>query len=335
MTAAPQSGPLIDTFDRVADDLRISVTDRCNLRCMYCMPADGLPMLPRDEVLTLEEIVRLAGVFVELGVRTIRITGGEPLVRRNVAELVRQLADLRPRLDIALTTNGVLLADHAEELAAAGLNRVNVSVDSLRSDRSEAITRRPDLHRTLAGLQAAKAAGLEPVKVNCVVIRGTNDDELVDFAKWAETHGYLVRFIEYMPLDADGHWDESDVVSAEEMLDALGRGGYEPAAVREDAERDPAARYTLGEGAEIGIIPSVSAPFCASCNRLRLTAEGGLRNCLFALEETSLKDPLRAGASDAEIEQIIRSVVWQKWSGHRIGRPDFVKPDKSMSQIGG
>lgn len=331
---APATGELVDAFGRVADDLRISVTDRCNLRCMYCMPADGLPWLPRQELLTFEEITVLAGIFVGLGVRTIRITGGEPLVRHGLVDLVGMLAALEPRPELALTTNGVLLPELAEPLARAGLDRVNVSVDSLHADRNFEITRRPDLERTLAGLDAAQDAGLAPVKVNCVVIRGTNDDEIADFAKWAHEHGYQVRFIEYMPLDADGRWVEGDVFTAEEMLETLGQAGFRPRR-RDDTERDPAARYSLGDDGEVGIIPSVSAPFCASCNRLRITAEGALRTCLFALDETSLRDPLRAGASDAEIEAMVRKAVWGKWEGHHIGRPDFVRPDKSMSQIGG
>lgn len=333
-TVPPRSGALVDTHGRVADDLRISVTDRCNLRCMYCMPADGLPWLPREELLSFEEITRLASLFVRLGVRKIRITGGEPLVRRGITDLVGLLAALTPRPELTLTTNGVLLAEMAETLAAAGIDRVNVSVDSLRPERSEAITRRDDLDRTLAGLEAARAAGLEPVKVNCVVIRGTNDDELVEFATWARSNGYQVRFIEYMPLDADGRWREGDVFTAEEMLDVLGAAGHVPRRIDADAN-DPAARYSLGDAGEIGIIPSVTAPFCASCNRLRITAEGALRTCLFALEETNLRDPLRGGAGDDELEALVRGAVWGKWEGHHIGRPDFVRPSKSMSQIGG
>lgn len=332
--AAQRSDGLVDSFGRVADDLRISVTDRCNLRCMYCMPADGLPWLPRRELLTFEEIVRLVRLFVGAGVRTVRITGGEPLVRRDLVDLIAMLDELDPRPELALTTNGVLLSEWAGPLARAGLDRVNVSVDSLQPERNFEITRRNDLDRTLAGLEAARDAGLTPVKVNCVVIRGTNDDELAEFARWAASNDYLVRFIEYMPLDADGRWTEGDVFTAEEMLEALGAAGLRPAR-RDLGETDPAARYSLGAAGEIGIIPSVSAPFCASCNRLRITAEGALRTCLFALEETNLRDPMRAGAGDAEIEAMVRKAVWAKWEGHHIGRADFVRPDKSMSQIGG
>jgi cyclic pyranopterin phosphate synthase len=324
---------LRDTFGRVADDLRISVTDRCNLRCVYCMPADGMRWLPRAEILTFEEIERLARVFVSLGVRTIRLTGGEPLVRQDLPELIGRLARLDPRPELSLTTNGILLAQHAAALKAAGLDRVNVSLDSLRDERNLAITRRPALDRTLAGLAAARAAGLTPVKINCVVMRGVNDDELAEFAALARTKGYVVRFIEFMPLDAEGRWREHDVVSAREMLDSLAAAGEAVEKV-DSAGPDPASRYRLRQG-EIGIIASVSEPFCASCNRIRLTAEGALRNCLFALDETDLRAPLRSGATDAQIEVLIRETVWRKWAGHHIGRPDFVRPAKSMSQIGG
>lgn len=325
---------LTDTYGRVADDLRISVTDRCNLRCMYCMPADGLPWLSRTQLLSFEEITRLARLFVRLGVRTIRITGGEPLMRRDLPTLVRMLASIEPRPELAITTNGVLLADHAENLAGAGLDRVNVSLDTLRRDRYVRITRRDDLDRTLAGLRAARDAGLTPVKLNCVVIRGENDDELTDFAAFARTEGYAVRFIEYMPLDAEGRWTDADVITAEDMIERLSVVGKTPALVLDD-EPSPATRYSFGENDEVGIIPSVSAPFCESCNRIRLTAEGDLRNCLFALEETSLRDVLRAGANDDDLGQLIKATVKRKWPGHRIGHPDFQRPAKSMSQIGG
>ncbi|MCC7078164.1 MAG: GTP 3',8-cyclase MoaA [Acidimicrobiia bacterium] len=332
--------PLIDGFGRVADDLRISVTDRCNLRCTYCMPAAGLPWLPRTDILTFEEIARVAGLLVGAGVKTIRLTGGEPLVRRDLVHLVEMLAALAPRPDLALTTNGVLLAEAAASLAAAGLDRVNVSLDSLRRERYEKITRRDELDRTLAGMEAAAAAGLTPVKVNMVVMRGTNDDELVDFARFARDEGYVVRFIEYMPLDADGRWTSDDVVAAEEMLETLAAAGVETEGFADESP-EPATRYSIEgrekgtQAGEIGVIPSVTAPFCDRCNRIRLTAEGGFRTCLFALEEVDVRGPLRAGAGDDEILALLRKAVAGKWAGHKIGSPDFQRPRKSMSQIGG
>lgn len=332
--------PLVDGFGRVADDLRISVTDRCNLRCTYCMPAAGLPWLPRTDILTFEEIARVAGLLVGAGVKTIRLTGGEPLVRRDLVHLVEMLAALEPRPDLALTTNGVLLAEAAASLAAAGLDRVNVSLDSLRRERYEKITRRDELDRTLAGMEAAAAAGLTPVKVNMVVMRGTNDDELVDFARFARDEGYVVRFIEYMPLDADGRWTSDDVVAAEEMLETLAAAGVETEGFADESP-EPATRYSIEDRAkgtragEIGVIPSVTAPFCDRCNRIRLTAEGGFRTCLFALEEVDVRGPLRAGADDDEILALLRKAVAGKWAGHKIGSPDFQRPGKSMSQIGG
>ena len=330
----PPEGPLVDSFGRVADDLRISVTDRCNLRCVYCMPPDGLPWLDRSDLLTYEEIRRLAALFVRLGIRTIRLTGGEPLVRRDLPRLVGQLASLSPRPELALTTNGVLLDQQAEALATAGLDRVNVSLDSLQGDRFEAVTRRPQLERVLAGIAAARSAGLTPVKVNCVVMRGRNDDEIADFARFARDEGCVVRFIEYMPLDADGRWTDGDVVAAREILSSLEESGEHPVATSSPGP-EPATRYRLADGGEIGVIPSVTAPFCASCNRVRLGAEGTLRNCLFALDETDLRTPLRSGAPEGVLAGLVHASVAAKWAGHSIGRPGFEPPSKSMSQIGG
>ncbi len=325
---------LVDKFGRVADDLRISVTDRCNLRCVYCMPASDMRWLDRTDLLSFEEIERLVRMFVGLGVGTVHITGGEPLLRPNLADLVAAIADIRPRPEIAMTTNGVLLARHAADLAAAGLDRVNVSLDSLDSERNSKITRRDDLQRTIDGLDAAKAAGLEPVKVNCVIIRGTNSDEIEAFVEFGRSRGYTVRFIEYMPLDAGGAWSKADVFTAEEMLDSIAAAGHEPS----PDVRDPTASaqsFLLDDSHDIGIIPSVTAPFCGTCNRLRITADGGFRTCLFALDETPLRPMLRGGASNATIADAVSAAVWQKWAGHKIGRHDFVRPDKSMSQIGG
>ena len=326
--------PLVDALGRVVDDLRLSVTDRCNFRCVYCMPAEGMQWLPRDEILSFEEITRLAGLFVASGTRTIRLTGGEPLVRRELPRLVSMLASLHTDLDLSLTTNGYLLRRDAAALAAAGLRRVNVSLDSLRAERFARITRRDCLDTVLDGMAAARDAGLWPIKVNCVVVRGFNDDEVVDFAELARRTGVSVRFIEFMPLDASGEWGRDSVVPGEELLEAAETDF--PLRARDNGH-DPAVRFDFADGSpgELGFINSVSEPFCARCNRVRITAEGMLRTCLFSLSETELRVPMRAGASDAELAALIREAVWRKEPGHRINQPDFVRPAKSMSQIGG
>ncbi|MEX0753745.1 MAG: GTP 3',8-cyclase MoaA [Actinomycetota bacterium] len=331
---APTSGPLVDGFGRVADDLRVSVTDRCNFRCTYCMPAEGLAWLPKHEILTFEELTRVLGIFVSLGVGSIKVTGGEPLVRADLPTLVGMFRSVGPDLDISLTTNGVLLERHAAALADAGIDRATVSVDSLLRHRFQEMTRRDALDTVLAGLRAAERAELTPIKINCVVIGGTNDDEVVPFARWARETGYEVRFIEYMPLDAQHAWEREKVVASatvRERIHAvfpLESSGHGP---------EPATTYRFADGAPgaVGVIGSVTEPFCDTCNRLRLTAEGQVRSCLFALEETDLRGPMRAGASDAELEGLIRAAVWRKWPGHRIDHPDFVQPARSMSMIGG
>ena len=330
----PTDGPLVDTFGRVADDLRISVTDRCNFRCTYCMPAEGLAWLPKTELLTFEELTKVLQLFVGLGVRSLKITGGEPTVRADLPTLVAMFREVGPDLDISITTNGVLLDTLAEPLARAGVDRATVSCDSLMRHRFEEMTRRDMLDRVLRGLQAAEAAGLTPIKINCVVIGGTNDDEVVDFATWARETGYEVRFIEYMPLDAEHRWERDRVVPAARIIDAIHQ--VHPLA-SDGPTNEPATTYRFADGApgRIGVIPSVTQPFCDTCNRLRVTAEGQLRNCLFALEETDLREPLRSGASDAELISLIRRGVWSKWSGHRIDQADFVQPLRSMSMIGG
>jgi cyclic pyranopterin phosphate synthase len=330
----PLDGPLIDTFDRIADDLRISVTDRCNFRCTYCMPAEGVAWLPRSDLLTFEELTRLLALFVSLGVRSLKVTGGEPTVRADLPNLIRMFREVGPGLDISITTNGLLLDRLAEPLAAAGIDRATVSCDSLLRHRFAEMTRRDVLDRVLAGLQAAQVAGLTPIKINTVVIAGTNDDEVVDFAGWARETGYEVRFIEYMPLDADHAWERAKVVPAARILDAID-AVYPLEAALHGAE--PAASYRFADGAPgaIGVIASVTQPFCDTCNRLRLTAEGAFRTCLFALDETDLREPLRSGASDDELAELVRDAVWSKWSGHRINHPDFVQPERSMSMIGG
>jgi cyclic pyranopterin phosphate synthase len=324
----------VDGFGRVADDLRISVTYRCNFRCTYCMPAEGLRWLPRSELLTFEEMTRLLALFVRLGVRSLKVTGGEPTIRTDLPTLVRMFRGVGPELDISITTNGMLLDTLAAPLAEAGVDRATVSCDSLLRHRFEEMTRRDALDRVLAGLRSAEAAGLVPIKINTVVIGGTNDDEIVDFAGWARETGYEVRFIEYMPLDAQHAWEREKVVAGAQILDAID-AVYPLVADAPDVE--PARGYRFADGApgRIGVIASVTEPFCDTCNRLRLTAEGQFRTCLFALDETDLRGPLRAGASDDDLEALIRSAVAAKWSGHRINHPDFVQPARSMSAIGG
>jgi len=335
--------PLVDGFGRVADDLRVSVTDRCNFRCTYCMPAGGLEWMPRSEVLSFEELARLVGVFVGLGVRTVRLTGGEPLLRRGLDELVAQLSATGVT-DLSMTTNGFLLASKAKGLAAAGLRRVNVSVDSLLRHRFKAMTRRDALDAVMEGLAAAERAGMAPVKLNCVVIRGTNDDELVEFARFARSTGYEVRFIEFMPLDADEEWSRDQVVPSQEVLATIdqayplvGAGTGTQPGDAQPADTQPAEVYRFADGApgSVGVIPSVTAPFCASCNRVRITADGQFRTCLFSLGETDLKAMLRSGADDDEITGAIRHAVAGKWAGHAIGAAEFTRPARSMSMIGG
>jgi cyclic pyranopterin phosphate synthase len=323
---------LEDRFGRVHRDLRISVTDRCNLRCTYCMPEEGMDWLDRSELLTFEEIERIARLFVErYGFDSIRLTGGEPTVRAHLPVLVGKLARLP--VDLALTTNGVTLSLVAEALAAAGLRRVNVSLDSLRRSRVVELTRRDVLDKVLEGIDAALAAGLAPVKLNAVVVRGVNDDEVVDLAAFGRDRGVHVRYIEYMPLDADGQWQADQVVPAAEIVGAIS-ARWPLEEVRRGHE--PAQRWRYADGAgEIGVIPSVTEAFCGSCDRVRLTAEGQLRSCLFAVGETDLRGPLRAGASDDDLAALIESTVAAKWAGHGISEVTFSRPRRSMSQIGG
>jgi len=332
------TAPLVDGYGRVHRDLRISVTDRCNFRCTYCMPAEGMQWLPRDELLTFEEITRVARVCVEvLGIDAIRLTGGEPTVRAHLAVLVRQLAGLREGgrpLDLAMTTNGVTLRTLAGDLRTAGLDRVNVSLDTLRPDRFRELTRRDQLDSVLDGIDAAAAAGFAPVKVNTVVMRGVNDDELVDLAAFGRDRGVTVRFIEWMPLDADQRWEGDAVVGQDEIVAAIGAVfPLDPVAARGSA---PAERFVYRDGqGEIGVIPSVTHAFCGSCDRIRLTADGQLRSCLFAVDEVDLRALLRSGADDAELAAAVRGCVADKWAGHMIGQVTFIRPRRSMSQIGG
>ncbi|MFG2820563.1 GTP 3',8-cyclase MoaA [Kitasatospora sp. NPDC048365] len=325
--------PLADRFGRIHTDLRVSLTDRCNLRCTYCMPAEGLNWLPRAEVLTDDEIVRLITVAVRrLGIRTVRLTGGEPLLRRGLPGLVARIAELGPEL--SLTTNGIGLARTAGELKAAGLRRVNVSLDTLRPERYAEITRRDRIADVLAGLAAARDAGLDPVKINAVPVRGVNDDEILDLVEFAGAHGYRMRFIESMPLDAQGAWDRQRMVTADEMLEILGtRWELVPVGRHGNA---PAEEWRLaGTDTVVGVIASVTRPFCGGCDRVRLTADGQLRNCLFATEESDLRALLRGGADDARIEAAWRNTIARKGPGHDISSADFVQPARPMSAIGG
>ncbi len=332
----PSDPRLIDSFGRVATDLRVSVTDRCNLRCTYCMPAEGLPWLPGEAMLSDDELVRLIRVAVErLGVEEIRFTGGEPLLRPGLTEIMRATTALRPRPQTSLTTNGIRLDRLAQPLVAAGLNRVNVSVDTLDPVRFQRLTLRARHDEVLGGLRAAADAGLVPVKLNTVLMRGVNDDEAVRLLDFALANGYELRFIEQMPLDAQHGWDRSTMVTAEEIL-AMLRERYtltpDPS-VRGGA---PAETWLVDGGpAKVGVIASVTRPFCGACDRTRLTADGQIRNCLFARTESDLRAPLRAGASDAEIAELWRRAMWGKLPGHGINDPSFLQPDRPMSAIGG
>jgi cyclic pyranopterin phosphate synthase len=328
----PAPAPLVDGFGRVHRDLRISVTDRCNFRCTYCMPAEGMVWHPRADLLTFEELARVAGIFVDrFGFDSIRLTGGEPTVRARLPVLVGKLAALG--VDLALTTNGATLASMAHDLHDAGLRRINVSLDSLRRDRFAELTRRDELDRVLEGIRAAVAAGLDPVKVNCVVVRGRNDDEIVDFARFGRDEGVTVRFIEFMPLDADRRWDRSAVVPSAEIVAAVD-GAFPVEALARGSE--PAERYRYRDGrGEVGVIGTVTEPFCGSCDRVRLTADGQLRACLFATEETDLRAILRGGGTDDDVAAAIGATVAGKWAGHGISRVDFTRPARSMSEIGG
>ncbi len=329
-------GALVDRFGRVHRDLRISVTDRCNLRCTYCLPDERITFLPRDDILTFEEIARVAAVAHRLGVESVRITGGEPLVRRDVAGLVSQLAAIGFG-DIALTTNGTRLAALAGSLAAAGLRRVNVSCDSLRPDRFARIRRRGDLATVLAAMGAAEEAGLLPLKVNVVLVAGVNDDEILDFADLARRHGRVVRFIEFMPLDAEMRWDRGLVVPAATVLQRIAARWPLQAVPGSLQDAAPAERYRFADGApgEIGVVASVTRPFCGRCDRLRLTADGAIRNCLFSDDELSVRDLLRAGGDDAAVAALLRQAVAGKRAGHGMDDPAFLRPRRSMSMIGG
>jgi cyclic pyranopterin phosphate synthase len=326
---------LVDGHGRRIADLRVSVTDRCNFRCQYCMPADGLPWLEREAILRFEEIDRVVRVLAAMGVTAVRLTGGEPLVRRELPRLVEMLARVDGLRDLSLTTNGYLLERDAGALADAGLRRINVSLDTLQRDRFFQLTRRDSLPQVLRGLEAvARRPELRPVKVNAVALRGFTEQEALPFAEFARRTGFQVRFIEFMPLDADHAWSEDAVMTGEELRELIDR--VHPL---EELQREPSAtarvfRFRDGRG-EIGFVNPVSEPFCADCDRLRLTADGKLRTCLFSMSETDLRAPLREGASDAELERIVRDAAWRKELKHHVGEPGFRQPPRTMSAIGG
>ncbi|RLS65716.1 MAG: GTP 3',8-cyclase MoaA [Planctomycetota bacterium] len=330
-----RTGTLVDGFGRVHTDLRISVTDRCNLRCTYCMPLE-VEFKPREQLLTYEEIARVAFVMSGLGIRTIRLTGGEPLVRSGIEGLVRQLVAIPNIESVALTTNGLLLAEQAESLFRAGLARINVSLDSLREDRFVQIARGKGLDRVLAGLTAAKAAGFQSIRINAVSIRGLTEDEIVPLALFCRREGFHLRFIEFMPLDADGAWSSEQVLAGYAVRELLERqiGPLVPA-VRSDTGQ-PAVDYCWADGSgSVGFIDPVTAPFCGQCDRLRLTADGQVRNCLFSTTEWDARQLLRSGGSDEMLVDLVQECVRGKRAAHGIGEPDFIRPDRAMYQIGG
>ena len=328
--------PLIDAFARLHDNLRISVTDRCNIRCFYCMPEDGVKFMPREQILSFEEIARFARVAVSLGVRKLRITGGEPLVRKDLPVLIEKLTAIPGVEDIALTTNAVLLADQAADLYRAGLRRLNVHLDTLDRARFAHITRRDDLPKVLAGLDKAQSLGFGPIKINAVAVKNLVEPDIVPLAQFGRERGIEIRYIEFMPLDAQGLWDKGKVLLQDDMLRLLAEG---IGPLEEIPDRDPRApasefRFTDGLG-RIGFISSVSHPFCLNCNRIRLTSDGKLRYCLFAIEETDVKGLLRSNASDDAIRATIRETVARKWIGHEINTQKFVAPPRPMYSIGG
>jgi cyclic pyranopterin phosphate synthase len=327
---------LVDRFGRVATDLRVSLTDRCNLRCTYCMPAEGLDWLPGDEVLTDEEVVRLIGVATgQLGVREVRFTGGEPLVRRGLVSIVARTREVAPEAELSITTNALGLAKMAGSLAEAGLDRVNVSLDSIRPEIFAEITRRDRLADVVAGLEAAADAGLGPIKINAVLLRGVNDDQAAELLGWSVERGYELRFIEQMPLDAQHGWSRDKMVTADETLAALS-AAFELTPAEEPRGSAPAELFYVDGGpAKVGIIASVTRPFCGDCDRVRLTADGQVRDCLFARSESDLRTPLRAGASDADLAARWVTAMAGKRAGHGIDDLGFLQPDRPMSAIGG
>lgn len=332
-TLPVEAGRLIDKFGRHVKKLRISVTDRCNFRCQYCMPAEDIPWIPREEILTFEEIERVARITAKLGVEKIRLTGGEPLARTDVEKLVPRLVAIPGIKSVSMTTNGYFLPEKAKALKEAGLASLNISLDSLSRERFFQLTRRDYFDKVIAGIEAAREAGF-PIKINAVVMRGVNDDEIADFIRWGRDNGFVVRFIEFMPLDGDDIWNRRMVVTADEILEQAAEVGN---VVPLDTDpSQPARMFGFEDGpGEFGIIASVSRPFCRSCDRMRLTADGKIRNCLFAVDEFDVRDLMRAGATDDEVALAIKQAVWVKWEGHLINQKGFQKPGRSMYAIGG
>ena len=328
--------PLVDSWGRVHDNLRISVTDRCNIRCFYCMPETDVHFVRRSEILDFEEIERFVHIAVTLGIRKLRVTGGEPLVRRDLAVLIRRLSTIPGIKDLALTTNGVLLPQLAAPLYEAGLRRINVHLDTIDRARFLEITRRDEIHKVLAGLEACKQLGYSKIKLNAVAVKHLVEPDIVPLARYARENGFEVRYIEFMPLDAQNLWDRSKVLLAEEIIATLGREIAPLVPVPDPDPRAPASEYQFSDGiGRVGFIASVSRPFCLNCNRLRLTADGKLRYCLFAVEEDDVKTLLRSGASDEAIVALIRRNVAGKWEGHEINSTRFVAPPRPMYSIGG
>lgn len=328
---------LTDSYGRAIRDLRVSLTDRCNFRCFYCLPHGEPPIAPKEQMLDYEEIERACEIFVSLGIEKIRLTGGEPMMRRDIEVIIEKLARLKPRLtDLALTTNGYFLPGRAEALKAAGLDRITISIDSLKRDVFLKMTGVDVLDKVMAGIDAAQSAGLNPVKINVVAVRGHNDDELVDFARFAREHNVHMRFIEYMPLDSGHDWKREDVVPGREIRERINEE-FLLVAVPGPRGSETSARYRFADGApgEIGLISPVSEPFCGACSRIRLTADGQIRTCLFSTVEHSLRDVMRSGASRAEIIDYIRDVVMKKEPRHYINDPEFMQPERTMSFIGG
>jgi len=331
----PNPKPLVDDHGRAHTDLRISVTDRCNLRCYYCMPAEGVGFRSHTDMLSFEEIERLVRVAAGLGIRKVRLTGGEPLVRKGIVSLVEMLAAIPGIEDLAMTTNGTLLDQFAEPLKTAGLKRLNISLDSLDRETFEKITRRDELDAALEGIAAARRVGFEPIKLNALAIRGLSEEQIVPLASFARENGLLLRFIEFMPIDGDRRWKDNKVLGSEEILKILTAGLGELEPVVDNGSKAAAREYRFADGGIVGVIPSVSEPFCGNCNRLRLTADGQLRGCLFSTAQHDARTLLRDSAADDQLEQLFREAVGDKKKARGTHNGEFARPDETMHQIGG